>query len=243
MKRLRGRWSVVLAAEALLVLAVYAAYSVMRVVVAGDDGQAFDNAVKVIELERRSGVFVEAELQAAITAMPGGAEAMRQVYLWGYYPFLIGTGVLLYVRNRMLYAQYRNAFFLAMGIGLVFFAVLPVAPPRMFPELGFADLLNEPEPAAGWKNEFAAVPSFHCGFTLLAGVALAHLSGWRMPHSIAACSVPAVMLLSVVATGNHYFIDALVGWAIVLTAWSLMVRRGERSDFPPAPMRLGDQRL
>src|SRR3990170_1329119 len=64
------------------------------------------------------------------------------------------------------------------AIGLVMFATLPVAPPRMFPEFGFIDTVHVHSglyrsiQQSDFVNEFAAVPSFHFGWILLVGMAV-----------------------------------------------------------------------
>lgn len=238
--RMNARSTFALAGEAVLVVAVYAVYSVVRVVVRGTDVEAFQNGAGIVDIERRLGIFIEPQVQSLVTSMPGGEELVRQVYLWGYLPFIIGAAVLLYARNRALYLRYRNAFFVAMAMGLVLFALLPTAPPRMFPELGFADLVNGMPQERAWKNEYAAVPSFHCGFTLLAAVGLAHLHGFRPWPGLVFGVVPALMVIATVATANHWLLDAVAGWAVVGTAWWITVGRPAGAAAPaPEPLALG----
>ena len=52
------------------------------------------------------------------------------VYIWGHWPVLITTLVVLYIRNRRHYLLLRNAMLLSGAVGLVIFALWPVAPPR-----------------------------------------------------------------------------------------------------------------
>lgn len=237
--RMNVRGTFALVGEAALVVAVYAVYSVIRVIVRGTDVEAFQNGAGIVDIERRLGIFIEPQVQALVTSLPAGDELVRQVYLWGYLPFIIGAAVLLYARNRVLYLRYRNAFFVAMAMGLVLFALLPTAPPRMFPELGFADLVNGMPQERAWKNEYAAVPSFHCGFTLLAAVALAHLYGFKPWPSLAVAVVPALMVLATVATANHWLLDAFAGWGVVLTAWWIAVGRpAAAAALSPRPLPL-----
>ena len=59
-------------------------------------------------------------------------------------------------------------------------------------------------------NPFAAVPSLHFGYALLVGVTVALLAKGRVARALG-WSYPAVMLLVIVATGNHFFFDAAGG--------------------------------
>lgn len=74
----------------------------------------------------------------------------------------------------------------------------------------------------------AAMPSLHCGYALLIGVTVATypLSG---PHSATTCkrlsmvafglAYPALILTAVVATANHFILDAVAGALVCGVAW------------------------
>jgi hypothetical protein len=131
--------------------------------------------------------------------------------------------------------------FAAAAAGLIFFALVPVAPPRMLPELGFIDPIHASMTTSGAKNEFAAVPSFHFGFTMLAAMGVAHAYAWRRWLVAALAVLPAIMLLAIVSTANHFFLDAGIGAAVVMAAWMLCVsnagreRAGEGRESGQAP--------
>lgn len=222
-----------LAAEALLVVAMYMAYSALRTIVEGNEGDAVEHALRLIAIEQSLGLFHEARIQQFVAGHPWLEATMKFVYLWVYMPFIIGAGLVLYAQNRALYRSYRNAFFLSAGVGLVFFATLPVAPPRMLHEYGFTDPLHSTATATSvLKNDFAAVPSFHFGFTLLAALGIAHAFGFRRWLVAAVALIPLVMLLSIVSTANHFFLDAVAGTVVVLTAWWITVPHRESAHTP-----------
>jgi hypothetical protein len=215
--------------EALVVVGAYLLYSALRVVVEGTEGQAFEHAFRLASIEQALGLFHEESVQRAVERQPWLAATMEWVYLWAYLPVLGAAGLVVYFRDRALYRRYRNTMFCAAGVGLIIFAVAPVAPPRMLPEYGFLDPLHAPlATTSAAKNDFAAVPSFHFGFTLLAAVALAHVTGWRPWATVAASALPLVMLLAIVSTANHFFLDAAIGGAIVVAFWYVLVWSGGR---------------
>jgi len=230
--------------EAGVVVAAYVAYSVLRVVVEGDDVRAFDNALQLVRAEQSLGLFHEVAIQRLVASSAWLHVVMEWIYLWAYLPILIGSALLLYLRDRELYRTYRKTLFISAGIGLLIFAVLPVAPPRMLPESGFEDSMHAAVAAtSGAKNDFAAVPSFHFGFTLLAALGVAHAFRFR-PWLVALVGLmPVVMLLSIVATGNHYFIDAVAGGSIVIAVWWIVVARGLDRALPRGSPIYSDQRL
>ena len=54
----------------------------------------------------------------------------------------------------------------------------------------------------------------HFGYALVAGVAVAWLTSRRLVQ-VAAAFYPAFVLLVIVATGNHFLLDALAGAVVV----------------------------
>ena len=83
-------------------------------------------------------------------------------------------------------------------------------------------------------NQFAAMPSLHFGWALMLAVGMARLTVRRrmmwMLH-------PAITLLAIVATGNHYWIDAAVA-GVLAGVVGLLVLRSTSS----APERFSEQR-
>lgn len=228
----KGRFLLPFAGEALLVFAVYTAYGVVRVLVEGTTGEAVDNASEIIALEKALGIFHEVQIQRAFTAVPGLLAFMEGAYRFLYLPCIIMGAAAGYFRDRQLYTRYRFAFFMSLAIGLVFFTLLPVAPPRMMPEYGFVDVIHGQGIATseGSRNNFAAVPSFHFGLPLLATIGLCHGFRLKLWQCMLVALVPALMLLAIVSTANHYFLDAVAGAAVVLFAAWWCVWRPTRSE-------------
>ncbi len=242
--------------EALVVVGAYLAYQAVRRLIQGSAATAFDRALDVIALERRLGLFWEASLQGAILQHHWLVSLFNWIYVWGYLPVIAAAALWLFVWHRQRYSRYRNAFLLSGACGLLFFALMPVAPPRMFPHLGFVDTVRLHSDVyraferPGFVNEFAAVPSFHFGWILLVGVALWAHGRW-MPLRLAGVALPVAMLAAIVLTANHYFLDAVVGGALTLGALAVVVwverldplsrlRRTAlplRVTTPPAPQR------
>lgn len=242
--------------ETLVVVGAYLAYQAVRRLIQGSAATAFDRALDVIALERRLGLFWEASLQGAILQHHWLVSLFNWIYVWGYLPVIAAAALWLFVWHRQRYSRYRNAFLLSGACGLLFFALMPVAPPRMFPHLGFVDTVRLHSDVyraferPGFVNEFAAVPSFHFGWILLVGVALWAHGRW-MPLRLAGVALPVAMLAAIVLTANHYFLDAAVGGALTLGALAVVVwverldplsrlRRTAlplRVTTPPAPQR------
>jgi hypothetical protein len=232
-----------LALEALLVVGAYLAYEAVRRLVAPDSHEAFGRAMRVIRFEQRLGIFFEADLQRQVIGHDWLVTLCNWVYVWGYLPVICLAGLYLYVLHRDSYARYRNAFLLSGSIGLLVFATLPVAPPRMFPEFGFVDTVRDNSvvyahfEGSDLVNEFAAMPSFHFGWILLVGIAVVRTSR-QLAMRAAGAALPPAMLASIVLTANHYVVDALAGAAIVLLALAAVCaieRRAARMRRRPTP--------
>lgn len=212
LRRRRYFWP--LLAEAVVVVVLYGLYSAARTYVEGVPDVATANTLRLVELERNVGLYHELTVQRAVEAVPGLMPALAWLYFWSYLPIIVGGAMLIYARDRALYARYRTAFFVAAALGLVLFAVLPMAPPRLVPELGFADPVKHGAEGAH-TNDFAAFPSFHFGFIFLSGLGVAHAHRFR-PLSLLALLPSVLMLLVIVATANHFFLDAAGGGVVVI---------------------------
>jgi hypothetical protein len=232
-RRIPARPLLGLGQEAALVIGAYLLYNLLRVFVEGTEGAAVEHAVRLVHVEQTLGLFHEESLQRAVERQPWLSGTMEWIYLWSYLPILGAAGLIVFARDRSLYRRYRNTMFASAALGLVIFAFVPVAPPRMLPEYGFLDPLHTAlTPTSDAKNDFAAVPSFHFGFTLLAAIGVAHVFRWRHWLVAALTLLPAIMLLSIVSTANHFFLDAAAGGVVVMAFWWLFVGRRQRALLP-----------
>ena len=203
-------------------------YAAVRVLTSGDRGTAEANGRRILHLERVLHIDWEQPLQSQVVAREWLAQLANWVYIWGFWPVLIGSAVFLYARHRDEYVLLRNAVFVSGLIGFVFFAFLPVAPPRLV-DPNLVDTIRE---HTTWyrtmqpvrlTNQYAAMPSLHVGWSLLVGVALARAI--RRPAAYAfAFLMPTAMALTVVVTANHYIVDVAVGAAVAAAALALATR-------------------
>ncbi len=199
-----------------------------RVIVEGDSAQAVANAERLQRFERAVDLDVERSVQSWVIEHDLLRIVGNLSYVWLHWPLLVGVFVLLYARDRVRFRRLRTAMFLSGAVGLVIFATVPVAPPRFMP--GFVGTVSDQarrhyiDYPLSWTNQFAALPSFHVGWTLVACLALAGLVGRRAGKAIALA--PALLVaISVVTTGNHYVVDATVGTIIAVAAYAIAFRR------------------
>jgi hypothetical protein len=220
-----------IARELIVIAAVIVLYFGVRGLIATRIEVAYQNAERVIALERWTGVFVEPKLQAAIAAHGWIANTVSYIYIYGHWPVLLATLLWLLIRHRDAYPTFRNAMLVSGTIGLTIFAVFPVAPPRFLTAYGFVDTVTEQTEAyrvlqpPAFVNQYAAVPSLHFGWNLLMGIAVAGLAGHRITRLLG-WLMPVLMLAAIVLTANHYLFDGLAGGVIALVSLFAVNRLG-----------------
>ena len=197
----------------------------MRGIADGERAVAMAHGQQVIDFERRTHTFFEPGLQAFFLPASWLIDFANQIYLNAQFSVALGFLVWLYLFRNESYYFVRNMFVVSMGLALVGYTLYPTAPPRMFPEYGFVDTINDfsgvnhdSALAKVFINPYAAVPSMHCAFAMMIGVT----GGAGLPPLVVAGLLGAAgrcwSLWVVIVTGNHYWIDAVLGWMVALTS-------------------------
>ncbi|MFE0085218.1 phosphatase PAP2 family protein, partial [[Kitasatospora] papulosa] len=111
---------------------------------------------------------------------------------------------------------------------LLGFWLYPLAPPRLMPGLGFIDTvhgvqdLDSPDFGAltAVTNQYAAMPSLHFGWSLWCGLVILLLAPkpWM---KVLGLLHPLFTVSAIVATGNHWVLDAVGGGAVVAAGFGL----------------------
>jgi hypothetical protein len=232
LRRLAGKDLAALPAELLLIGTALPLYYLVRGLSHERVALAFDHADQLINLEKALGIFWEVDLQERVLSYGWLVDALNAMYLYGHLPIVFVVAVWLYFWHRPQYLLMRNAFLISGAIGLTVYALFPVAPPRLMPEeVGFTDTVlrqyGVSRVANPWflRNEYAAVPSLHFGWNLLAAVSLWLASSHIALRSFAAV-IPLATLAAIVLTANHYILDAAAGLLAVAVgmAMALAVR-------------------
>jgi hypothetical protein len=214
-----------LAAEAALVVALYALYETSRGLVAQDPPEAEQHARLIVSLERSLHVFVEGRVQSAAHALPGLIGALGFFYLTLHLAVTGACLLWLHRRRPEAFPFVRSTLLLASALALVGYLAFPTAPPRLA-AVGITDTISAGHVnlnhgvVSSLYNPFAAVPSMHFGYAVVVGAALLRHGG---PPLLRALGVvyPALVLLVIVATGNHFLFDALAGAAVAAIAAGL----------------------
>jgi hypothetical protein len=210
--------------ELALVAAGLLIYYLIRGFVADEFAEARAHALVIVQVERALHLFHEPQLQRLLDGSLLQIQFWNSVYFWGHAPVIIAIGLWLYLQHRSHYSLIRNSFLLSALAGLLVYWLFPVAPPRLLPGFGFVDTVQryssisyQAQSLKPFVNPFAAVPSLHFGWSLLIGVGIIRATprpiGW-----VCGLLLPALMLIAVVATANHFVFDAVAGLVICLGA-------------------------
>ncbi len=232
--------------EAALISLAILLYFGIRNLTVGSEGVAVANAERLIALEHDLGISWEGALQDATVSRDALVTLANWVYIFGHWPVILGVGAVLYRFRRRHYYLLRNAMFASGLIGFLFFALFPVAPPRLL-DLGMVDTVTQRSDAyralqpPGLTNQYAAFPSLHVGWNILVGIVVV-LAATGVVIRLAALLLPAAMALAVVVTANHFLIDVLGGGAVVLIglAVAILVQRRQAASTLPSDGVSGD---
>lgn len=185
----------------------------------------------------------ELSFQRAVLRIDWLARFVNTYYASFHVPALIIFLIWLYVRHRDSYPHWRNGLVFLTACCLVI-RFVRVAPPRFFPDLGYADLstrygLNIYGPISeGVSDQFAAMPSIHVGWAAVVsfGVVMVSTSWLRW---IVGLHV-VVTFLVVSATGNHWWLDGIVAIALLCLGLAIDTRvraaRARRREAGSAPV-------
>jgi hypothetical protein len=230
--RLLPRGPLDLLIQLALVVAAYYAWRYARGAVDGAMGVSFSHARDLVGAERALGLLFEPGLQSWAVDAGWPAEVAR----WGYANLHFKGSCLMlaaiYFGYRRSFGFVRNAVFFAMAISVIGYALYPTAPPRFLPELGLDPSSgvtgNNPllsNPGDPLFNPFAAVPSMHVGLSVILAWSLALLV---RPPALRAVflAYPLLMTFVVVASGNHFWLDAVLGLATAAIAAGVAVLLG-----------------
>ncbi len=207
-----------------LLLVVDLGYETVRGLADGQRVPAFAHGQAIIDLERGTHTFFEPVVQELFLQASWMIDFANQVYMNSQFAVVLGFFFWVYFFRNDAYCFIRNMFIVAMGLGLVGYTLYPAAPPRLFPQYGFVDTINDfshvNHDSALVKvfiNPYAAVPSMHCAFALMVGLSAAKLSCHWYTRALWTMW-PALVVWVVVVTGNHFWIDAALGAAVAVTS-------------------------
>lgn len=219
-----------------LMISAYFCYAIVREMASDSPRDAMARAEDIVSIEKNLGFFWEAQIQGWIMSSETIVKLFNGFYTYGHFPVIFAVGLWLFVFHRPRYVTIRNAFLISGALSLAVFHLFPLAPPRLLPaHYGFVDTLTmfsdvNYHSAGNFVNNYAAMPSLHIGWNLLLAIAI--FTTIKNPAArAAAVAMPIMMSMTVVVTGNHYFLDIAGGVVVAMTGLFLarqVDRYGER---------------
>lgn len=233
---------------------------------------AESHGLAVLEMERRGllSCLFPSELDIQRWFMhdhQDALSALNKVYALIHIPGTVGFIAWYYyvAPSHSTFATVRRTMNLTNFMAFTTYIFYPCMPPRLLPkEYGFLDTVRHDDAQSVWMsgryvNSLAAMPSMHFGYAFCIGCTMVYHSGafrsklehgearkswaWKMFYIGLGVGYPMLILITIIATANHYFLDALVATTYVLAAfmsnrvvcvfvpfedWLLWVIRAER---------------
>jgi PAP2 superfamily len=189
---------------------------------------ATHNATGLITLEHSLRLDPEHALNAWLAGQALLGSIASYYYFFAHGVITITVLALLWWKRPALYRRQRTLLVIINLIAFVVFWRYPLAPPRMFPRLGFTDVIATSHALVSWSSgalvhdadQLAAMPSLHIAWAIWSGTSLWLLLRRRIV-AIAAIVYPVITAMVVMGTGNHYLLDVLAGASTVPIAYAL----------------------
>ena len=201
----------------------YFSYLGVRSIADRNPSTAFLNGFRVIGWEQS---LTHHLVEQTAQRLAESSEVLLTAAAWTYWNSeftVIGLTLLwVYLRRYPHFNRFRNAILLANLIGLAGYALMPTAPPWMFPSEGFvAGVDHSSALLQSLANPFAAMPSLHAGDALIVGVLMVTTCRRWWTRALWALW-PAWVWFCVMATANHFLLDVIAGIGVALVSLAVV---------------------
>ncbi|MFD9371019.1 phosphatase PAP2 family protein [Streptomyces sp. NPDC060020] len=226
--------------EVLLIAFSYWTYSLIRNAVPEQKTVALANADWIWGVERNLGIAIEQSVNHAINSVTWLIVGMNYYYATLHFIVTIGVLVWIYRFHPGRYAATRLVLFATTGVALVGYYFYPLAPPRLMNGQNFVDTVlvhhTWGSMASGnlkqMSNQYAAMPSMHIGWSLWCGLTIFAVASAPWAR-ILGLLYPTATLVVIVATANHFWLDAVGGMLCLAFGYTV-----SRSWYGSMPHRL-----
>ncbi|MFI8196421.1 bifunctional glycosyltransferase 87/phosphatase PAP2 family protein [Streptomyces sp. NPDC085942] len=214
--------------ELLLIRVVYDAYAQVRLAARAGRPLAEEHGRQIHAVEQWLHIDIEHWVNHTVVTIDWLREFFDYYYLT--FHFIVPLTILgvLYARRPADYRWVRSSIGFATLLALVGFWLYPLAPPRLMPGLGFIDTVHGVQdfakPDYGTlttvTNQYAAMPSLHFGWSLWCGVVIVMLAPKPWMKALGLLH-PLFTIVAIVATANHWVLDAAGGALVVSLGFGL----------------------
>lgn len=190
---------------------------------------AVANARSILRVESIVGLNVESGINSLFASHTWLAIPANYYYSTLHMVVAIAVLVWLYVSRPAHYRRSRSVLLAMTLTALLGYWLFPLAPPRLTPGFGFVDTVrvfntwgvSSSAPLVSASNQYAAMPSMHVGWALWSGVMLARYADKRWLWALGV-SYPVVTFVVVVATANHFVLDAVVAAVVFVASFGVV---------------------
>lgn len=183
------------------------------------------HARQIISIQRWLHIDVELALQHFVMKREWLLIFFNKTYAMVHIPATIAFMAYSYKYfHPQIFQSTRRTLVVCNCLAFIVFSSWPCMPPRLLPfeEFGYVDTLHTGKAASIWttnkfQNQLAAFPSLHFGYSFVIGVSLYVYSPHKWLRTIA-LSYPVLILLVIMATANHYILDAVGGFFVTVLA-------------------------
>ncbi|MFP1664439.1 bifunctional glycosyltransferase 87/phosphatase PAP2 family protein [Streptomyces cavourensis] len=214
--------------ELLLIRVVYSAYAQVRLAATAGRPLAEEHGRQIHAIEQWLHIDIELWVNHTVVEITWLREFFD--YYYSTFHFIVPLAILgvLYARRPADYRWARTSIGFATVLALVGFWLYPLAPPRLMPGLGFIDTIHGVQDFAkpdygtltGVTNQYAAMPSLHFGWSLWCGVVIVILAPKLWMKALGLLH-PLFTIAAIVATANHWVLDAVGGALVVSLGFGL----------------------
>jgi hypothetical protein len=204
--------------ELALVLPAYWTYTLVRNLVPDQEDAAVENADQLYGWEQALGIDLELGVNRMFDRIEWLIVGMNYYYAVAHFAVTAAVLVWLFRRRPQHYRAARTVFLTTNVVALAGFYLYPLAPPRLLPGRGYIDTVITHGTWGSWasgdmanySNQYAAMPSMHVGWSVFCAAVVVLLARRRWVR-VAALAHPGATLVAIVATGNHFVLDAVGG--------------------------------
>lgn len=213
--------------ELIFITVLYIAYDSSRLLASDNMEEAKERARAILRIEQ----VLELDIERGINQFFVRHDVVGLVgcywYSTAHYILTLVVLVWLYSRGRERYLPARRALVVGTVLALALYLLLPTAPPRFF-HYKYVDVLllhadqgwwgadaSAPKGMGDLTNQLAAFPSLHAGWSLWVAIVV-----WKNVKNrlvrLLVCLGAALTAITVIGTGNHWTLDVIVGWIVVI---------------------------
>ena len=227
--------------QVILLCAALGLCPVAALLIGGDPAGPLARGAALADAERDAGLYVEPAAHAWVASRPALLTVAAIAYVVAHVAVPGWALIWTWWLRRDAFPVVRDVFLVTQALTVALYVLVPTAPPRLVDPAAFEDSL-----AGVWggaaagsaqlvQSPYAAMPSGHVAFALVAGATFAAV-GDRRWLRVFGFLYPPLMVAITIATGHHLWLDAAGAAAVVGAAAAIvgLARVSRRSPARPS---------